>query len=300
MKYKIIRMLFIVVLLGTTTSMAYAQKKKKDKTKEHADSPIENYDLSYLKGGEFDEFSLDIDLDEDATNYLLIIAVDNYTSWKPLRNPVKDAQDVRDLLIERYTFESENIFEIYNDDVTAESVIEKFEEITEVITASDNLLIYYSGHGFYDAAFDEGYWIPYNGVIGHKSTYIPNTTVLNYLKNINSKHTFLIADACFSGALFSDAHRGYVENAYQMKSRWGLSSGNLEFVSDGSEEDTNSPFAKYLLTYLRENIKDKLLVSEVIQYVKVTVADNTNQQPVGAPLRNVGNEGGEFIFHLRQ
>jgi len=26
--------------------------------------------------------------------------------------------------------------------------------------AGDNLLIYFSGHGFYDKGIDEGYWIP--------------------------------------------------------------------------------------------------------------------------------------------
>lgn len=302
MKYKFNLLLIVVLLLSTTSIIQAQKKKKKDKSRQHADSPIETYDLAFLKGSDQGGMTDldDFDFDEDATNYLFIIAVDSYSSWKSLRNPVKDAQDVRDLLLERYTFESENVYEIYNQDVTAQSVYDMFKELTEKVTASDNVLIYYSGHGYYDASFDEGYWIPYNGVIGNVSTYVPNTTVKSYIKKINSKHTFLIADACFSGALFSDAHRGYLENAYQMKSRWGLSSGNLEFVSDGNEEDANSPFAKYLLSYLRENIKDKLLVSELIQYVKVAVADNTNQQPVGAPLKGVGNEGGEFVFHLRQ
>ena len=40
--------------------------------------------------------------------------------------------------------------------------------------------------------------------------------------------------------------------------------------------------------------------SELAQYVKITVANNSEQTPIGNPLRNVGDKGGEFVFKLNE
>ncbi|WP_027000162.1 caspase family protein [Eisenibacter elegans] len=290
---------FVLLLVGCWAMPLQAQKKKPKKEKintQHIDTPSMSFDLSYLKTEE----NLDnlYDLMADATNYLLIIAVDKYTYWKPLKNAVKDANDVKSALVKRYRFDPKNVYEIYDDNVTAERIRAMFEKLKASIGPNDNLMIYFSGHGFYDASFDEGYWIPYDGKIGQVSTYIPNTNILNYIRAIDSRHTFLVADACFSGSMFADGNRGYLDKVEQLKSRWGLSSGNVEFVSDGKEGE-NSPFARYLLKFLNENLKDRFSVTELIQYVKVAVADNTDQTPIGNPLKNVGNEGGEFVFYLK-
>ena len=122
--------------------------------------------------------------------------------------------------------------------------------------------------------------------------------VLKVLENIDSQHTFLVADACFSGSLFAEQQRGYVENVEKYKSRWGLASGRLETVSDGAYGD-NSPFADAMIDFLKNNEKDKITVSELVQYVKMTVADKANQTPIGNPLKSLGDEGGEFVFYKK-
>lgn len=279
---------FSIIFLLVAWTQGYSQKTT------FADSPILNFDLSHI---EQEEDIMDL-LDTDGTNYLLIIACDNYSSWKPLVNPVKDAEDLKNTLIKKYNFDFENVFELYNEEVTAAKVREAFEKIKEQGSGNDNLLIYFSGHGYYDPSFDKGYWIPQNGKLGEVSTYIPNSNILNYIKALSHRHIFMIADACFSGAMFADGNRGYLEKVEQVQSRWGLSSGNIEYVSDGKEGE-NSPFAFYLLKFLNDNLKDRFAVSELIQYVKVAVADNTPQTPIGNPLKGVGNEGGEFIFYHR-
>ena len=109
----------------------------------------------------------------------------------------------------------------------------------------------------------------------------------------------LIADACFSGALFSDSRRGYTDQVEKFKSRWGLASGRLETVSDGAI-GSNSPFAKRLVQYLNENEKDKFAISELIQYVKTQVAEDTSQTPIGNPLKALGDEGGEMVLYKRK
>ena len=180
---------------------------------------------------------------------------------------------------------------------------ESFVTMTELVLPNDtngldNLMIYYSGHGFYDDSFNEGYWIPYDAKVGDVSTYIPNTNILNFVKALEFRHIFLVADACFSGALFSEGNRGFIDNIEEIQSRYGLSSGNIEFVSDGKAGE-NSPFATYFLKFLKSNLKDRFTVEELNRYVKVAVGDNSNQQPIAGPLKNVGHEGGEFVFYLK-
>lgn len=274
-------------------------KKKKKIKKTLADSRTYNFNLKYLRKGKSDDGDdLDFDVGGTGKNFMLVLAVDRYKYWKSLKNPIKDANDVKKVLMKRYGFAQENVYELYNEDVNLEKVRKVFAKLKTKGTGMDNLFIYYSGHGYYDASFDEGYWVPSEGKINQTSTYIPNTKLKQYIKALNHRHVFLVADACFSGALFSEAHRGYIEKVEQVKSRWGLTSGNLEYVSDG-KEGQNSPFASYLIKFLKDNLKDKFAVSELIQYVTVAVADNTEQHPIGNPLKGVGNEGGQFVFRLK-
>jgi hypothetical protein len=232
-------------------------------------------------------------------NYLLTISINQYSQWPPLNNAVQDAKDFREVLIAKYGFEPENIISIEDTLADRKNIYDAFKTLAQKIGPYDNLIIYYSGHGLYDPTFNEGYWIPYNAAKNSESDYISNSNLLSYLKAIDSKHTFLIADACFSGALFSDAKRGYADNVGQFKSRWGFTSGSLEYVSDGSAGG-NSPFAKNLIEFLKNNSQEKLEVSTLIQNVKIKVGNETNQKPIGSPLKNVGDEGGEFIFEIKK
>jgi hypothetical protein len=243
--------------------------------------------------------SLQLQTSANAKNFMLVIGVNEYSEWPKLNNAKGDAEAFKQVLTQRYGFDAGNTFELYDQQVTIKNILDKLSEIRDTIGTDDNLVIYFSGHGFYDKAIDEGYWIPYNARKGEVTDYLPNSTLVKYIKAMNCKHIFLVVDACFSGALFSDGHKGYVEKVGQYRSRWCLSSGRLELVSDGKTGD-HSPFAYYLLKFLQENTKPAFPVSELIQYVKVAVSNNTEQTPLGNPLKNVGDEGGEFIFWLQE
>lgn len=247
---------------------------------------------------ESEEFDIDLDQNNTANNYLLIIGIDKYKYWNPLGNATKDAREVKKVLQERYQFSDQNTFELYNEAATAKNILAKIAEVRERLSADDRLLIYFSGHGHYNSTIEEGFWIPVDAHKGEETEYLPNSTLLKYLKALPAKHIFLIADACFSGALFASGSRGYVENAEAFKSRWALTSGRLEYVSDGRTGE-NSPFAKYLIKFMQDNKKPRLLGSEIIQYVKVAVGNNSEQTPIGNPLKNAGDEGGEFVFYLK-
>lgn len=228
-------------------------------------------------------------------NYLLTIGINNYLYWSPLHNATKDCRDIAGVLFSDYTFDPENAIHLTDKEATRENIIEAMQSLEAKITAEDNLLIYYAGHGYYDHKSQRGYWVPVNARQNKIADYIRNSTIHDYLSSIESHNTLLIADACYAGSLFS-RNRGTLNE--DNPSRWAFTSGDIEKVWDGQPGD-NSPFAKYLIYYLKQNNKRKLKADILINTVKTSVMRNTNQTPIGDPLQNVGDQGGVFIFYRR-
>ncbi|OHX64201.1 caspase family protein [Flammeovirga pacifica] len=237
-----------------------------------------------------------------STNFLILIAANEYTSWSPLVNAVNDANNFKDVLLDKYQYEAENVYELYNEKVTKSEIDKLIRSLSSKIGPEDKLVIYYSGHGYYDTFMKKGFWVPVNAKLSGDDTsdYLSNQTILDYIKVLNTKHTLLISDACYSGSIFSSESRGmkYADPIETLPSRWGLASGGLTEVSDG-EEGGHSPFNMCLTTYLRSNTTAKLPISDVARSVRYSVSFNSTQEPQGKPLRDVGHMGGEFVFKLR-
>lgn len=244
-----------------------------------------------LDGGDYDA--------SKAKNFLMVVGINNYEYWPHLNNAVKDANDMAGTLMGLYNFDFSNVTVLRDEQATRSNIYKTLRNYISQVAPGDNLVIYFSGHGHFDELLNEGYWIPYEAHVNEEGDYLPNSSILKIIESINSQHTFLVADACFSGSLFGEQKRGYAENVEKYKSRWGLASGRLETVSDGAQ-GTNSPFATQVLKFLKENKKDRVTVSELIQSVKLGVAEVTNQTPIGNPLKVTGDEGGEFVFYKKK
>ena len=228
--------------------------------------------------------------------HAIIIAAKDYTDPKipDLENPVRDANDFKAILESQYTFSSKNVETLYNKsrEEIMQSIIVKSSSLGE----NDNLLIFYAGHGIAekDKFGDvDGYWIPSSAKKGNTATYISADDIKKSLKRSNSKHILVIADACFSGAftreLSSDASVG-VQKQYNVSSRKIMASGNMEPVPD------NSRFIYYLKKNLREN-KDKYLTAKkLFDSFYEAILNNSDTSPQYAAIKNIGDEGGEFVF----
>ncbi|WP_044200960.1 caspase family protein [Flammeovirga sp. OC4] len=265
-------------------------------------SDMQEFMLSLDQSGADDAGAVVAKTVQKGTNYLVLIACNNYTSWTPLANAVNDAQNFKKVLLEHYHYDQANVFELYNEQVNKSEINKLVRELATKVGEEDKVLIYYSGHGYYDEFTEEGYWVPVNAAMTQDdmSQYLPNGTILKYIKALKTKHTLLISDACFSGSMFASTSRGmmYADRVESFKSRWGLSSGGLTEVSDGNAGE-HSPFNLYLTKYLVNNPNEKLTISSLALYVRQSVMSNTMQEPQGKPLKNVGHEGGEFVFNLK-
>lgn len=229
-------------------------------------------------------------------NYLLTIGIDKYTHWKPLSNAVKDIRDLARILTDRYQFETDHLITLTDDEATEDNIRKKLLEVKKTITVNDNLIVYFSGHGYYDAEIDEGYWVPANARKDNPSDYISNSDVLKWIRAIKTHHTLVIVDSCFSGTLVSQSRSEVLSEKYP--SSRIFASGRKELVDDGTP-GTNSPFAKAILSRLSYNTDRVMRASELIQNVTKTVESHGGQAPIEGRIKEAGDEGGEFVFHLK-
>lgn len=236
------------------------------------------------------------------TNYLFVIGIDRYESadFDNLNNAVSDATAIIGLLTSRYGFE---LFPapLFNENATKENIYKGLNDLLLTAGKEDNLVIYFSGHGLMHPIGGQGYWIPYEAKNSFHY-YIENSVVKDFIQRILAKHIFLIADSCFAGTFLtqtrSSGHAREYQDMDQRVSRWVLTSGGEEPVSDGVKGG-HSPFAHYLIRFLTVNDNRYFSVHELIRYAYIMTEHNSRQQPNGAPIENIGHDGGQLVFTLK-
>lgn len=233
-----------------------------------------------------------------ARNFALLIGNEKYEdpNIPDLDEPVKDVTELYNTITQEYNFNPENVILLKNE--TKEKIIGTLHELRSKITPSDNLLIFYAGHGYWDEGMGVGYWLPKNAAKDNPVNWIPNTDLTNYLGAIKSKHTLLIADACFSGGIFKTraafSATYAVEMLYQLNSRKAITSGYMSLVPD------KSVFFQYLIKNLKENSNEYLSAEEMFSKMRMAVINNSENVPQFGTIQNVGDEGGDFIFIKRK
>lgn len=137
---------------------------------------------------------------------------------------------------------------------------------------------------------------------GDPVTYLDNVQVQKAMRSMNARHVLLISDSCYSGSLFGRAramppviNNRYYLGLYNEKSRWGMTSGNKTPVADDGTGG-HSVFAYQLIKELRKNSKKYLSTQELYTRIAPIVSNNSEQTPLCRPIRNTGDQGGEFIF----
>ena len=242
----------------------------------------------------------ELTLKEKATTegryYALIIGINNYDDpvIEDLENPLWDAQRLYDILHTNYTFEEGNMSFLENP--TRTEIETALFNLSKMITMNDNLLIFFAGHGLYDEEADIGYWLPSDAKRNNPAQWFRNSTLVDYLKMIKSKHTLLIADACFAGSIFNtrsvfpDAPKA-INRLYELPSRKAMASG-----MKNEEVPDKSIFIKYLIERLKDNSEDYLSSEQLFYSFRHAVMNNTDVMPKFGEIQNVGDEGGDFIF----
>ncbi len=240
--------------------------------------------------------SVDVPL-SSGVYYALIIGVQDYThpSINDLDQPLNDARRLQSILVQKYTFDPKNVYLLQNPDRS--TIISTFDNLSRQLQKNDNLLIFYAGHGYWDDKFEQGYWLPSDAAKDNRSNWISNSTVVDFIRGIDTKHTLLVADACFSGGIFktrsafSDAAPAVTE-LYKLPSRKAITSGTLKEVPD------RSVFVEYLTKRLDDNSEKYITSEQLFTSFRTAVINNSpiKQVPQFGEIRQCGDEGGDFVF----
>lgn len=244
--------------------------------------------------------------------YALIICGQNYDDKKysTLSWPIDYGTKLREVLIKNYKFDANNVMMIL--DPTRSQLFQVLDKLTS--DPPDNLLIFYTGHGSYDTKFDRGYWIPCDADHDNRGSWFANLNLKDYIANINTQHTLVIADACFAGTLaklkgdkseseldkFNTAEElDGQQSELKIQSYFGyptkkvMTSGSTESVPD------QSSFVEVLIRTLKNSTIKHLPAAQLFKQIK--------KFPIGqtTPLFNtvpgcISDDRGDFIFTRRQ
>jgi hypothetical protein len=229
--------------------------------------------------------------------YALLIGIDAYQddAIQDLDEPVADVDRLNSVLQTDYSFLPENTIILKNPN--RDQIIEAFDELSIKVTSTDQLLVFYAGHGIWDESMKQGFWLPIDARRESKARWLSNSTIRDYIGGIHSKHTLLITDACFSGSIFKeravsfDDGRAVLER-YKLVSRKAMTSGTLKTVPD------KSVFVAYLIKNLITNDQPLISAEDLFRSFKTAVINNSSngQVPQYGAIGQVGDEGGDFIF----
>ena len=216
------------------------------------------------------------------TDYALLFATDMYTHWNNLNTPIADAKTIGAVLENRYGFNVD-----IRENLTIRQILVALAEYNKKEYApGDQLLVYFTGHGYFDATLQEGHiagtesQLPETDV--HLTTYLSYSRLKSALNNFPCKRIIVILDVSYGGTFDANIaldkaldkapsryHRVGKEKRNQpqldlaetlkAKTRWYLSAGGKEPVQAGIE---HSPFTSALLQIL--NSSDEILADGVL------------------------------------
>ena len=229
--------------------------------------------------------------------WAVFIAIDEYREWGSLLYPVKDAQEIKKILLEHYYIDE--IREVYNRNATAAAIRRLFVELQDKTGPNDSVFVFHAGHGINEGKTKTPAWIPYDAGedIYTQANWLSHLQIRSMLDSLKARHVFLISDSCFSGDLL-DSARGTQEAvsnypaAYDKVSRQAMSSGASEEVADVSE------FASRLKTILLRTDAAYITPDFILSQIKE--AQTTRQLytiPILAAIPRSGHQlGGSFLF----
>jgi hypothetical protein len=238
----------------------------------------------------------------------VVIGINDYQThggagWNKLATAKPDAQAMADLLSTKYGFKVTSLLDAQ---ATRGAIIEALDDLV-ALGPNDACLVYFAGHGFYDEALSEGYWIPSDakrteGARPAKEDWIWNSTITKIIGASAARHILVIADSCYGGSLFRGDEAGtghgdiqWYRRAIVKPSRYLIASGDVEPVPDTGGAQ-HSVFAQQLINFLTYTDMDVFSASDMGMSLREKVTKMTGQMVQMGPLAVAGHGGGEFIF----
>ncbi|HOW96483.1 MAG TPA: caspase family protein [Kiritimatiellia bacterium] len=238
--------------------------------------------------------------------HAVVIGASDYSAaggrgWEDLQTARADAEAIADVLQRRYGFTVEVLTGQRASKAGILTALDRLADLTD----RDAALIYYAGHGHYDATLDEGFWIPADArrtVDGRdaREDWIWNSMITKMVNASRARHILVVADSCYAGSLFrgdgmpAEREWTWYARAFHRPSRYLVASGDLEPVLDSGIE--HSMFAGAVLEFLENPVSPVFSASDMALAVRQKVGELTGQMVRMGPLAVSSHAGGEFVF----
>lgn len=235
--------------------------------------------------------------------YALVIGIDDYPApMRRLKTAVNDARAVGQMLHDRYGFQVQLFVDA---DATRSNILNVLNaRYRNSLAPSDNLLIYYAGHGYYDRDADKAYWLPVDAESSLSANRISADDLTTAIRALPARHVLVVSDSCYSGGLSRDADEpsraggnpALVNRELRYRSRTLMASGGNEPVSD-SGDSGHSVFANAVLRAL-DRAEDPMFTAIDLFYssIRRQVAGRSSQVPEYSTIRNSNDDDGDFVF----
>lgn len=245
---------------------------------------------------------------EFGTYHALLIGNQNYEdpNWPDLDTSHNDVNAIGAILKDKYGFET-----VILRDANRYEILKAISDLGDRLGPSDNLLIYFAGHGQYIDKISSGYWEPVDSVPYKTVNSISVQDVNAQLSLTDARKVLVVSDSCYSGAFtrapFAMLDEGaahntrekYLQQIADKRSRNVMTAGGLQPVADGLGNG-HSLFARAFISALVDNDEVALgrdLFSRVRDVVTVSATQmNWEQEPEYDEIVHSGHEGGDFIF----
>jgi hypothetical protein len=151
---------------------------------------------------------------------IYVIGIDNYENWPKLRNAVKDATGLLEVLLKKFGFIAP-ILPLLNEKATKEKILEQVrDDLRGSLKKEDSLVVFFAGHGHTsiehvgDRIIETGYLIPVGAksALGQEeqfSDYIEVDQFLQTIAKLPARHILVILDSCYSGFALGEAMKTY-------------------------------------------------------------------------------------------
>ena len=241
-------------------------------------------------------------------SWAIVIGIDDYAKWPKLHYATRDAQAVRETLIQRFGFATDHVVSLSNQQATRVGILGAFHDklAHSGMKKNDRLFVFFAGHGAtrqLSSGRDLGYIIPVDSDPNQIATdAIPMTELQNIAESLSAKHALFVMDACYSGlGLTRGGGTGNFlrDNAKRLGRQMLTAGGADQLVADGGPNG-HSVFTWTLLQGLEGkgdlNGDGIITATELAAYVAPAVAAVSHQTPAFGSLP--GSEGGDFVFEL--
>ena len=239
--------------------------------------------------------------------FALVIGNSEYEHLSRIPSAEHDARAMEALLRDAYGFQVTLLLNAKN-----AKILSTLYMLSQTLGESDNLVVFYAGHGKRDLRHGRGWWLPVDADADPdaKTNWLPNQEVSDRLALIAARHILVLADASYVG----DITRGtpeaepqnmtpgqwakYVEATKQRRARLALSSGADEPLAAAGQ---SSRFTATLIDVLQRQ-KGVFPASRLHrEVVNALTADErvTSAVPTFAPLQSAFHDGVDFLFERK-